>query len=70
MTADERIEKLLNRFGQTISNLPKPDERKRHYTYRLRTKQNLDKAAKNGTDQITLLAGTLLLIMHAICAMS
>ena len=46
MTADERIERLLNRFGQTISNLPKPDERKRHYTYRLRTKQNLDKAAK------------------------
>lgn len=25
MTADERIEKLLNRFGQTISDLPKPD---------------------------------------------
>ena len=24
MTADERIEKLLNRFGQTISDLPKP----------------------------------------------
>lgn len=23
MTADERIEKLLNRFGQTISDLPK-----------------------------------------------
>jgi len=27
MTADERIEKLLNRFGQTISDLPKPDRR-------------------------------------------
>ena len=25
MTADERIEKLLNRFGQTIEDLPKPD---------------------------------------------
>lgn len=24
MTADERIEALLNRFGQTISDLPKP----------------------------------------------
>ena len=26
MTADERIEKLLNRFGQTISDLPKPEQ--------------------------------------------
>ena len=26
MTADERIEKLLNRFGQTISDLPKLTE--------------------------------------------
>ena len=25
MNADERIEKLLNHFGQTISDLPKPD---------------------------------------------
>lgn len=25
MTADERIKKLLNRFGQTISDLPKPN---------------------------------------------
>lgn len=25
MTADERIEKLLNHFGETISDLPKPD---------------------------------------------
>ena len=46
MTADERIEKLLNRFGQTISDLPKPEGSKKHYTYRLRTKQSLDKAAK------------------------
>jgi len=46
MTADERINRLLSRFGQTISNLPKPDERKRHYTYSLGTKYNLDKAAK------------------------
>ena len=46
MTADERIERLLNRFGQTISDLQKPDERKRHYTYSLGKKQNLDKAAK------------------------
>ena len=26
MTADERIEKLLNRFGQTISDLTQPNE--------------------------------------------
>ena len=46
MTADERIEKLLNRFGQTISDLPKPDERKKRYTYGWYTKLNLDKAAR------------------------
>lgn len=46
MTADERIEKLLNRFGQTISDLPKPEESKKHYTYGWYTKQNLDKAAR------------------------
>lgn len=28
MTADERIEKLLNRFGQTISDLPKAENYK------------------------------------------
>ena len=28
MTADERIEKLLNRFGQTISDLPKASDYK------------------------------------------
>lgn len=28
MTADERIEKLLNRFGQTISDLPKANDYK------------------------------------------
>lgn len=31
MTADERIEALLNRFGQTISDLPKPDKGKFAY---------------------------------------
>lgn len=52
MTADERIERLLNRFGQTISDLPKP-ESKKHYTYRLHKKQNLDKAARkwDGIDE-------------------
>ena len=30
MTADERIEKLLNRFGQTISDLPKANDYKRN----------------------------------------
>ncbi len=36
MTDDERIEKLLNRFGQTISDLPKPwidDGHRKHYAY-------------------------------------
>lgn len=46
MTADERIEKLLNRFGQTISDLPKPDKRKKLCTYDWYTKLNLDKAAR------------------------
>ena len=27
MTADERIERLLNRFGQTILDIPKPNRR-------------------------------------------
>lgn len=31
MTADERIEELLNRFGQTISDLPKPGKQKYAY---------------------------------------
>ena len=46
MTADERIEKLLNRFGQTISDLPKPEESNKYYTYSWHTKQNLHKAAR------------------------
>lgn len=44
MTADERIEKLLNRFGQTISDLPKPENKK--YSYGWYTMQHLDKAAR------------------------
>ena len=32
MTADERIEALLNRFGQTISDLPEPTVYYRAYT--------------------------------------
>ena len=44
MTADERIEKLLNRFGQTISDLPNPKSKK-YSTYDWRTKQNLANAA-------------------------
>lgn len=46
MTADERIERLLNRFGQTISDLPKPEESNKYYTYSWHTKQNLHKAAR------------------------
>ena len=44
MTADERIEKLLNRFGQTIEDLPKPENKK--YLYGWYTMQHLDKAAR------------------------
>ena len=43
MTADERIEKLLNRFGQTISDLPKPENKE--YSYGWYKMQHLDKAA-------------------------
>ena len=32
MNADERIEKLLNHFGQTISDLPKPTSKRYAYT--------------------------------------
>lgn len=44
MTADERIEKLLNRFGQTIEDLPKAENKK--YSYGWYTSQHLDKAAR------------------------
>ena len=44
MTADERIERLLSRFGQTISDLPKPEKKK--YSYGWYTSQHLDKAAR------------------------
>ena len=44
MTADERIERLLNRFGQTISDLPKPENKK--YSYGWYTSQHIDKAAR------------------------
>lgn len=33
MTADERIENLLNSFGQTISDLPKPKASRRAYNW-------------------------------------
>lgn len=40
MTADERIEKLLNRFGQTISDLPKPTNSSYAYGRAHRKKAN------------------------------
>lgn len=43
ISADERIEKLLNRFGQTISDLPKPSFTDFAYSYKHR--QNARKAA-------------------------
>lgn len=64
MTADERIEKLLNRFGQTISNLPKPENKK--YSYGWYTMQHLDKAAREWGKKMPILTGPLLLIMHVI----
>ena len=40
MTADERIEKLLNRFGQTISDLPQSDTR--NFTYGRDSRSNAE----------------------------
>lgn len=42
MTADQRIEKLLNRAGQTISDLPKSDGK--HFTYNLGPRQEAEHA--------------------------
>lgn len=47
MTADERIEKLLNRFGQTISDLPKP---KQYGPYSSKSRKNYYHAAREWTD--------------------
>ena len=48
MTADERIEKLLNRFGQTISDLPKPTEE--DYAYEEEHRRAAREAAMNWSD--------------------
>lgn len=40
MTADERIEKLLNRFGQTISDLPKTTLEGHAYDFQHRINAN------------------------------
>ena len=45
MTADERIERLVNRFGQTISDLPKPTEYE--YAYNYEHRRSADKASDN-----------------------
>jgi len=45
MTADERIEKLLNRFGQTISDLPKPSEEGEGYAYEFEHRNSALEAA-------------------------
>lgn len=45
MTADERIERLLNRFGQTIYDLPKPQTA--DYAYE---KCHIGKAYKTATE--------------------
>lgn len=43
MTADERIEKLLNHFGQTIADLPKADGM--HYVYDYSHRKMAEKTA-------------------------
>ena len=45
MNADERIEKLLNRFGQTISDLPKPTTEL--YAYESSTRLKASCTARN-----------------------
>ena len=45
MTADERIEKLLNRFGQTVSDLPKPTSKQ--YAYKASHNINAAFAARD-----------------------
>ena len=45
MTADERIEKLLNQFGQTISDLPKPTYK--YYAYKAEPNLNAAFAARD-----------------------
>lgn len=46
MTADERIEKLLNRFGQTIEDLPKAsDDFPYDYAYSKESKNSARRAA-------------------------
>lgn len=45
MTADQRIEKLLNRVGQTISDLPKGDGS--HVIYGIELRKGADIAARD-----------------------
>lgn len=50
MTPDERIDALLNRFGQTISDLPKPNKvemGKRCYAYPVNHIFNVSKAVES-----------------------
>ena len=49
ISVDERIEKLLNRFGQTIENLPKPD-RIQYGPYSSTSRRNYYHAARDWTD--------------------
>ncbi len=51
MTADERIEKLLNRFGQTISDLPQSTPES--YAYKWEQLENVSYAALNWTKHNT-----------------
>jgi len=45
MTADERIERLLNRFGQTMEDLPKPAEEGEGYAYEFEHRNSALEAA-------------------------
>jgi len=48
MAADERLEKLLNHFGQTISDLPKPTEE--GYAYEKEHRRSAREAALKWSD--------------------
>ena len=58
MTADERIEKLLNCFGQTISDLPKPEAGAFVYAYCNKDLSQAQTAANKWCTGLEYMAGT------------
>jgi len=62
MTSPEKIEELLNRFGQTISDLPKPwidDGHRKHYAYSVTHHPKVTEAVNewNGLDNENMSVG-------------